>query len=438
MRGLDSQTTRRTARDAADGSVRVSAYWDGGYVSATWAGESALVVGRSPDCGIRIPHPSVSRKHARLTLGPPVAIEDLGSANGTRVAGHEVEQGARAELLAGALVEVGDALLVLRATADDAVAGTPPAADMRQVRELVKRVASGNIPVTLVGETGVGKELLAETVHHQSSRARAPFLRINCAALPEQLLESELFGYERGAFTGASQAKPGLLEAAHGGTVFLDEAGELPRSIQAKLLRALECKELFRVGSLRPRSFDVRFVAATNRDLSAMVAAGEFRADLFHRLCGVLVQVPPLRERRDELAPLAERFIREVAAQLDRPVPIASRAFIQALERYAWPGNVRELKHTMECAVLLATGMTLEPAHLPRAIVTAPASQPRPEGHLRGELEELEKRRILDALERCGGNQTRASKVLGIPRRTLIDRLEVYGVPRPRRGRVRG
>jgi len=433
-RGIETQTTRRSTRRAEPAWGRLCAYWDGGYADVELAGAGEVRVGRDAASELRIPHPSVSRHHALIRLGPVPSVEDLESANGTRVGGQAVEPGARTPLPEHAILELGDALLVLRQREQPSAAVSAPSS-MRAVRELVERVAKGNVPITLVGETGVGKELLAESVHSQSPRRAAPFLRINCAALPEQLLESELFGYERGAFTGATQAKAGLLEAAHGGTVFLDEVGELPKAMQAKLLRALECKELFRVGSLRPRTFDVRFVAATNRDLGAMVSAGELRADLFHRLCGIVVQVPPLRERQDEVEQLARTFVVEVAAQLGKAPLELGRGFLQALHRHSWPGNVRELRHTMECAVLLTRGPTLEVEHLPRSVLAGPPRGDAPGSGLRDELLDIERRRILDALERCGGNQTRTAALLGIPRRTLIDRIEGYGLPRPRKKR---
>ncbi len=434
LRGIETLTTRRSPRRSEPGWARLCAYWDGGYADLELSGNGDVRIGRDAASDLRIPHPSVSRHHALVRLGPEPSVEDLRSANGTRVAGRLADPGTRTPLAEHAVIEIGDALLVLRQR-EQPSAPIPAPSDMRSVRELVERVAKGNVPITLVGETGVGKELLAESVHGQSPRSGAPFLRINCAALPEQLLESELFGYERGAFTGATQAKAGLLEAAHGGTVFLDEVGELPKSMQAKLLRALECKELFRVGSLRPRTFDVRFVAATNRDLGAMVSAGELRADLFHRLCGIVVQVPPLRERQDEIEVLARAFVAEVAKQLGKRAPEPSRAFMQALHRHSWPGNVRELRHTMECAVLLARGSTLEAEHLPRSVLAGPPRSDPAGSGLRDELLDIEKRRILSALDRCGGNQTRTAAVLGIPRRTLIDRIEAYGLPRPRKKR---
>lgn len=435
MQGIEEDTTRRSPPRSPSERGRLLVHWDGGFLDADLPSSGDLVVGRDASSDVRVPHVSVSRRHAKLRFGHPVLIEDLGSANGTRINGRPISGGTPTPIPEGAVIEMGDALIVLR-TGEPVHAPAPAAQSMAAVRELVERVAKGNIPVTLVGETGVGKEVLADRLHSASPRAGARFLRINCAALPEQLLESELFGYERGAFTGATQPKAGLLESAHGGTVFLDEVGELPKATQAKLLRALECKECFRVGSLRPRTFDVRFVAATNRDLDAMVQSGDFRQDLFHRLCGVVIRVPPLRERVDEIEPLARGFVADVTEQLGRGELELTRSFLGALMRYAWPGNIRELKHTIECAVLVASGSRLDVPHLPERVTQGPAGQEaRGAEDLRQELEGLEKQRILQALERCGGNQSRTARLLGLPRRTLIDRIETYGLPRPRKKR---
>jgi transcriptional regulator with PAS, ATPase and Fis domain len=303
---------------------------------------------------------------------------------------------------------------------------------MQRLHKVVELVARGRISVILLGETGVGKEVMAETIHRRSPRAQGPFVRINCAALPENLLEAELFGYERGAFTGANQMKPGLIESADGGTFFLDEVGALPLATQVKLLRVLESREVQRLGALRPRAIDVRFLAATNRDLEAQCANGQFRSDLFYRLNGMSITIPPLRERQDEVPALARTFVTEACAQLDAPeVPITPRAQ-QALLAHRWPGNVRELRNTMERAALLAHGGPIDVEHLFQSQSIAPSSS----ASLPSEVENLERRRILDALERTGGNQRQAAELLGISRRTLISRLDAYELPRPKKGKV--
>jgi len=338
---------------------------------------------------------------------------------------------------------------------------------------LVSRIAAGTISVLVLGETGVGKEVMASRIHQLSPRAKKPFLGLNCAALSESLLESELFGHERGAFTGAVQAKPGLLETADGGTVFLDEVGELPPSIQVKLLRVLEVREVLRVGGLKARTIDVRFVAATNRDLETEVAAGRFRDDLYFRLNGVTLVIPPLRQRVAEIMPLAAGFVEQFCREAGHPAVAITSEARSYFERYSWPGNIRELRNVVERAVLLSGGEPIAPEHLPvekmRALdrptpplrragsssrLSAPA-QPRPtptprptpsggrrrrqqrESGIRGELRDLERERILEALEECAGNQSRAAELLGMSRRTLVNRLTAYGVPRPRARRKR-
>jgi two-component system, NtrC family, response regulator AtoC len=337
-----------------------------------------------------------------------------------------------------------------------------PHGAMAQLYRVVDRIAAGTISVLLLGETGVGKEVLAETIHRRSPRASMPLLRLNCAALSGTLVESELFGHERGAFTGAAASKLGLLETAEGGTVFLDEVGELPLTLQVKLLRVLEERSVWRVGALKPRAIDVRFIAATNRDLEAEIAAGHFRQDLYFRLNGMTLRIPPLRERTGEIAALAEQFAAEASQRAERATPPAiSVAALGYLQRYAWPGNIRELRNVIEQAVLLGLDdLEILPGHLPLETMV-PASRPpltpsppppqeaavasfaapsdadpyatAPRGLLRGEIETLERQQILDALARCGGNQTQAAKLLGIARGTLVSRLNDYGVRRPRK-----
>ena len=312
--------------------------------------------------------------------------------------------------------------------------GVKPASVPAPLRALVERVAGGTINVVILGETGVGKDVLTETIHRLSPRAHKPLLRLNCASFSETLLESELFGYERGAFTGAERNKSGLLETAEGGTVFFDEVGELPLSIQAKLLHVIEQRKVMRVGGLRERPIDVRIIAATNRDLEADVAAGKFRQDLLFRLNGILLKIPPLRERAGEIEGLANEFLE----QARRRIPEASARAIspevlELLKRYRWPGNIRELRNMMERAVLLCGGPIILPEHLPLDKLLA--ATPAPEVQLSKDPSspEEERQQILAALERCAGNQTRAAKMLGISRRTLVSRLGEYALPRPRK-----
>ncbi len=427
----------------AERRLRVLVIGPAGAQTIAVPASGSLVFGRGTECNVRVDHASVSRRHLALHAGTPPSIEDLGSSNGTRLSGRRIEARKREPLTPGTIVEMGMATLVLQAGEDELARASlpPPSAQpndgthtptMQRLHKVVDLVARGRISVILLGETGVGKEVMAETIHRRSPRAKGPFVRINCAALPENLLEAELFGYERGAFTGAAQAKPGLIESADGGTFLLDEAGELPMSTQVKLLRVLESKEVQRLGALRPRAVDVRFLAATNRDLEALSATGAFRSDLFYRLNGMSITIPPLRERQDEIPVLARTFVAEECAELGIPeVPITPNAQA-ALLAHRWPGNVRELRNTIERAVLLAHGGPIDVEHLAQPRPSMPAGSL----DLPSEVESLERRRILDALERAGGNQRQAAELLGISRRTLISRLDAYDLPRPKKGKV--
>jgi two-component system, NtrC family, response regulator AtoC len=314
---------------------------------------------------------------------------------------------------------------------------------METLHALVKRVATSDIPVLLLGETGVGKEVFAEAVHTHSPRKRGPFLRLNCAALTETLLESELFGHEKGAFTGAVKAKAGLLESASGGTVLLDEIGEMPVSTQAKLLRVLEQKEVIRVGDVKPKAIDVRFIAATHRDLEAHIEKGTFRKDLYFRLNGVTLVIPPLRERQGEIESMAKHFISRAAKQFHKsPEPTLSPDALAMMKAYAWPGNLREMRNVLERATLLCNGSVIGPEDLPgEKFAAGTLVRERPVGPASaapgsGSAEfEAERQRIMAALEANGGNQTLAAKQLGISRRTMLNRLDAYAIPRPRKGK---
>jgi two-component system, NtrC family, response regulator AtoC len=314
---------------------------------------------------------------------------------------------------------------------------------MRDLYQLAEKAAGSNINVLILGETGVGKEILAETVHRASKRVEGPFLCLNCAALTENLLESELFGHERGAFTDAKTAKPGLLESATGGTVFLDEIGEMSAALQAKLLRVIETKQVTRVGGLRPVAIDVRFLSATHRDLVQEIREKRFRSDLYYRLNGLRLEIPPLRERRVEIRPLCEAFLGELAKQSGQTVsPRLTDDAILLLESYAWPGNIRELRNVMERALLLSDGDDIEPEHLPLetfpdrarplSFAIEDIASPPPEGRWSPE-EKDERARIVEALRAEGGNQSRAARRLGISRGVLIARLETYEIARPQK-----
>jgi transcriptional regulator with AAA-type ATPase domain len=304
---------------------------------------------------------------------------------------------------------------------------------MKELERKIARVAPTPVNVLILGETGTGKDVVASMLHEFSGRSETPFIGINCASLPGELLESELFGHERGAFTGAVTARAGLLEAADGGTLFLDEIGDLPASLQAKLLRVLETRELTRLGSSKPRKIDVRFVAATNSDLASEVQAGRFRRDLYYRLNTITLELPALRDRPSEIVPLARLFHANACERFQIPVVPFGAAAIEALEDYAWPGNVRELRNAIERAVLVAEG-EVEPYHLgiPACGSDLPSLSPEEDASDPASDDDSERERITRALETCGGNQSRAAKLLGMARRTLVRRIVQLGLPRPR------
>ncbi|MBX3233348.1 MAG: sigma 54-interacting transcriptional regulator [Labilithrix sp.] len=418
--------------------------WPGGSLRRQAPAAGALVVGRGPDVELCVEHRSISRRHAKITIDARgVTIEDLGSMNGTVVNGARAEPGVALALPEGGVAQVGDALIALHDEAPEApealergAAGDRVVADevMRQLYRMVELVAKSQVNVLVHGETGAGKEVIAEALHRASSRAARPFLGINCAALPEALLETELFGHERGAFTGAVSAKAGLLEAASGGTVFLDEIAEMPAPAQAKLLRVLEKREVMRVGSVKVTPVDVRFVAATHHDLRALVAEGRFREDLFFRLDGITLEVPPLRERPREIEALARAFLEAACKATGRAGVTMGDEALALLRAHAWPGNVRELRNVVERALLLCQGDAIGAEHIVTGALSAQPKKAAPSSRsLADEVADLERRRILEALEQAGGNQTEAAQLLGVPRRTLIARLEQYGVPRPRK-----
>jgi two-component system, NtrC family, response regulator AtoC len=438
-----------------------------------------MSIGRAEGSAVRIDDLSVSRNHAILHVGTKLTIEDLGSANGTMVrdrAGvgapgetlnvrHLV--GRTAELVVGDTMLFGTASVVVRhappvdvpdlGTPGDTFAASDPA--MRLVHQQAARAAPTPINVLILGETGVGKEVIARAIHARSTRANGPFMGINCAALSDSLLESELFGHEKGSFTGALQARAGLFEAAEGGTVFLDEVGELSPGTQAKLLRVLEERVVTRLGSNRPRPIDVRILAATNRDPEAEIGTGRFRSDLYFRLNGLSLSIPALRERQGEIEDLARRFLASACRLIERTdIPRISPEVLLLLRVYRWPGNVRELRNVIERAAVLCPGDMILPEHLPpalikgaesshppavsggRALTSASDATPGQEAgtppavnDLPAEIRSIERARIIDALERCGGSQSKAARMLGVSRGTLISRIEAYGLPRPRK-----
>jgi len=418
-----------------------------------------VVIGRGADVELRLSDPSVSRRHAVARVHPDgVVVDNLGQ-DGTLVNGERILRGCR--LRVGDTLRICDAMLVLY---ESALPGPAPApvvsasdlargglavfgtrkigrrtvtiADPAMIRlySLIDRLAAVDLPILICGETGSGKELAATAVHERSPRGDGPLVAVNCAAIPETLLESELFGYERGAFSGAVAAKAGLFEAASGGTLFLDEIGDLPLSVQGKLLRVLETRRVTRIGDIREREVDVRLVAATNRDLQDEVVRGRFRKDLYYRLSGGTLVVPPLRERMNELPLLAQALLSDARARAGtRPMSLAPEA-IAELSRHAWPGNVRELKNVMEYLAAAHPETTLGAAHVAaRLELRAAPANPWPRAHgefqpIADELRELETRRMREALEATGWNQTRAAELIAMPVRTFFAKVKQYGL----------
>jgi DNA-binding NtrC family response regulator len=310
----------------------------------------------------------------------------------------------------------------------DNIIGRSPA--MQEIFATVMRVATTRATVLLAGESGVGKDLIARAIHQHSPRHDRPFVKINCTALPENLMESELFGYEKGAFTGANTTKPGKFEQADTGTVFLDEIGDVPPSIQVKLLRVLQEREFERLGSNKTRHIDVRVLAATNVDLRAALENGTFREDLYYRLNVMPINIPPLRERKEDIAALAEHFVQKLSAEIGSPATSLTPGAVQRLLSYHWPGNVRELENVLERSLVLATGPALEAEDIrldmsPRAKPMSITDHFLPDGM---SLDDYEQSIIKEALKRASGNKSQAARLLGLTRNALRYRLTQMGI----------
>jgi len=301
---------------------------------------------------------------------------------------------------------------------------------MKELFDFLAQVAPSEATVLILGESGTGKELVANAIHHNSPRTQQPFVKVACAALPETLLESELFGHEKGAFTGAIARREGRFQAAHRGTIFLDEVGEMSLAIQTKLLRVLQEREFEPVGSSRTAKVDVRVIAATNKDLGKEIKEGRFREDLFYRLNVIPIHLPPVRERKEDIPALANHFLSLYREKNKKEIKEISPKALDLLIRHDWPGNIRELENCLERAVIVARGELIAPADLPPAIQNLPAGKedaeiPFPAGI---SLQEAEKALILKTLEDTGGNRSRAAEILGINRRTLQMKLKEYGM----------
>jgi two-component system, NtrC family, response regulator AtoC len=452
----------------------------GAQRSFTLTGEAPALIGRTPDCAVRLDDPSVSRRHARLDLAQ-LQLEDLESRNGTWLLsaavsgeldlqtshseppGQRLRPGTPAAFAARQLFRFGKVLGFVRAQSVPPIQTIPaPAMDdstdqavvvdpeMQRAYHVAERAAQSTLPVLIMGETGVGKDVLAAHIHAASPRRAEPFIRVNCGALSTSLLESELFGHQRGAFTGAAEAKAGLLELGHRGTLFLDEIGELPLATQVKLLHVLETGEVTRLGETRARRIDVRFIAATNRNLSQDVKTGAFRKDLYFRVNAFAIVLAPLRHRTQDIEPLTRHFLRRFCERNLLSTPEVALETLEQLVSHPWPGNVRELKNAIERAVVLCGNGPLLPRHLPDNADPDADSQPlhafreaemptlvSHSSRTGGAIDQMAANgyaQIQHALAACGGNQTRAAELLNVSRRTLISRLERYQLPRPRKG----
>ena len=298
---------------------------------------------------------------------------------------------------------------------------------MRRIYDMIRDVAPTTSTVLIRGESGTGKELIARAIHENSPRRRQPFVAVNCAAIPDGLLESELFGHERGAFTGADRLRMGVFEAADGGTLFLDEVGDIPLLVQVKLLRAIEQRAFVRLGGERTTRTDVRILAATHTDLEQAIESGRFREDFYYRLNVVNITVPPLRERRDDIGPLVTAFVRDYASENGRSVETITQDAMDALTRYDWPGNVRELRNCIESVVVRMKGKAIVPEMLPAAVQSSTSEQ-RVDVRVGMSMAEVEMRMIVETLAETGGNQTRAAKILQMGVRTLQRKIKQYGL----------
>ncbi|MGE5189681.1 MAG: sigma 54-interacting transcriptional regulator [Gemmatimonadota bacterium] len=417
-------------------------------------------IGRGADADLLLPDPSVSRLHARVfRVGDQYFLADT-SRNGTYIDGKRITQ---TVLEGGQAFRIGPYQIHFRrephspgpdpptvthgtkSDADDPSRQRPPAAGhssdtfgiegnsavIKRLIDSIRRVAGSDLPVLVEGETGSGKELVSRGIHDASFRGNRPFVVVNCGAISRELIESELFGHERGSFTGATAQRRGAFEIAHGGTIFLDEIGELPLALQPKLLRALEQKEIKRVGGNETILVDVRVIAATNRDLREEMSRKAFRDDLYFRLGTVTLHVPPLRERREDIVPIAIRFLAEAAVRAQRPSPELSGAAAEFLASHDWPGNVRELRNAIQRAVVMGESPSLVPADF--SFLLKPDSRPiesTAEGNL-SRWERTEKNSILAELARQGWNKTRTARELGIAKSTLFEKLKKYAIRSP-------
>jgi two-component system response regulator AtoC len=409
--------------------------------------QGEAVIGRGTDASVTIDESRVSRRHASVRWrSGELVVEDLGSRNGTAL-NHEVLHGELRSARGGDSIRIAghEIMVAVQATppnpdpTPDAEDGVVVAdASMSRMFGFARRVAAAATTVLIHGETGVGKDVVANRIHVWSQRSAQRFVRVNCAALPETLVESELFGHERGAFTGADRRKVGFAEAADGGTLFLDEIGELSLPVQAKLLAMLENRSVVRVGSTVETPVDVRVIAATHRSLTKEVEAGRFREDLYYRIGVVVIRVPPLRERPSEIALLAKLFAKRFGEGVGFAEPVIAADASAALQMHTWPGNIRELRNAIEHALLHTEDGVVRREHLPETVTHGAASELRMSTRppsaangaqgVRAALAEVERAAIEDALRASSGNRTHAALALGISLRSLLYKIEKYGL----------
>lgn len=383
-------------------------------------------IGRARDAALHVEGESISRRHALLTFRAGVAeLHDLGSQNGTTLNGRTIHESAALKSMD--VVGVGHASFVVCSPSELPTIAT--------VYAELERLARSELPVHIFGETGTGKELAARAIHAWSSRATESFVAVNCAALPEALVESELFGHERGAFSGAHNTKIGVFEAADGGTLLFDEIGELPLAAQAKLLRVLETRRIVRVGDAGlERRVDVRIVSSTNRDLSKEVAAGRFRQDLYYRLSTACVHLPALRDRKAEVVAFARSFLNDARRRVQAAPCLLDARACERLVRHDWPGNVRELRNLMEWLAVVCPESEMCASMLEARLASTPEISSAPESRapefraIDDEVRELETARMRAALAASNGNKKAAAALISMPRRTFLTKLKVYGI----------
>ena len=449
-----------------DPGARLSVSISNGMSVEVRLGQKEVKIGRGHEADLQLPDRSVSRLHAKVfRVGRQYFLADLRSRNGTHADGKRITQLALED---GRMFQVGPFRIHFHRPVSGLPAGEEPtaasgtaspntvstkaepvrvpkrteaatpigeapfgliggSAHVRKLVATIRRVAASDVPVLIEGETGSGKELVARGIHDASARRERPFIVVNCGAISPELIESELFGHERGAFTGATAQRKGAFELANSGTIFLDEIGELPVALQPKLLRALEQKEVKRVGGNDLLLADVRILAATNRNLREEIARKAFREDLYFRVGAITVPIPPLRDRREDVTPIARHFLSTMGTPASGPVPALSPAALDALISHDWPGNVRELRNAIQRAVVMAEGGELAGPDFSFLRQAAPEAESEPPSGL-SRWEQAERTNILGELARQMGNKTKTARELGIAKSTLFEKLKKYGI----------